>query len=59
MAPMPIRRKAGAASTTVPSEPIQSTGRRPIRSESRPVSGIAADIRTRIGMVSRVPWSSS
>ena len=57
--PSEIRRNAGIASTTVLRAPIQSTGRRPIRSERCPVSGMHRDMTTRTGMVSSVPWISS
>ena len=39
--------------------PIHSTGRRPILSERRPVSGMQSDMATNTGTVSSVPWISS
>lgn len=58
-APTEIRRNAGTENSTVLPAPIQSTGRRPIRSESFPVSGMHRAITTSTGIVSKVPCTGS
>lgn len=52
-------KNAGAASTTVLTAPIQSTGRRPIRWPKDPVSWMHNAMATRTGVVSSVPSIAS